>query len=52
MVASASFFDIGTAADYLETCLRHRRAEGLGDVIAGVALRWSLAVHHSIGAVG
>ena len=35
MVASASFFDIGTAADYLETCLVIGRAEGLGDVIAG-----------------
>jgi NDP-sugar pyrophosphorylase family protein len=31
----ASFFDIGTAADYLETCLAVGRAEGLGDVLAG-----------------
>lgn len=31
----ASFFDIGTAADYLETCLAFGRAEGLGDVLAG-----------------
>ena len=35
MVSAASFFDIGTAADYLETCLAIARAEGLGDVIAG-----------------
>jgi NDP-sugar pyrophosphorylase family protein len=31
----ASFFDIGTAADYLDTCLAFGRAEGLGDVLAG-----------------
>jgi NDP-sugar pyrophosphorylase family protein len=35
LVAAASFFDIGTAADYLETCLAVGRAEGLGDVLAG-----------------
>jgi len=35
MAAAASFFDIGTAADYLETCLTIARSEGLGDVIAG-----------------
>jgi len=35
MVAAASFFDIGTAADYLETCLAIGRAEALGDVFAG-----------------
>jgi len=35
MTAAASFFDIGTAADYLETCLAIGRSEGLGDVIAG-----------------
>jgi NDP-sugar pyrophosphorylase family protein len=31
----ASFFDIGTAADYLETCLAIGRAEGRGDLLAG-----------------
>jgi len=31
----ASFFDIGTAADYLETCLTFGRTEGLGDVLRG-----------------
>jgi NDP-sugar pyrophosphorylase family protein len=31
----ASFFDIGTAADYLDTCLAVGRAEGLGEVLAG-----------------
>ena len=35
MIAPASFFDIGTSADYLETCLAIGRAEGLDDVIAG-----------------
>jgi NDP-sugar pyrophosphorylase family protein len=35
MVTGASFVDIGTAADYLETCLAIGRAEGLGDVLAG-----------------
>ena len=35
MVASASFFDIGTAADYLETCLAIGRAEGRGGLLAG-----------------
>jgi NDP-sugar pyrophosphorylase family protein len=34
-VAAASFFDIGTAADYLETCLAIGRSEGLGDVMTG-----------------
>jgi NDP-sugar pyrophosphorylase family protein len=33
--AGAAFYDIGTAADYLETCLTIGRAEGLGDVVAG-----------------
>ena len=33
--ARASFHDIGTAADYLETCLAIGRDEGLGDVLAG-----------------
>jgi NDP-sugar pyrophosphorylase family protein len=33
--ATAAFFDIGTAADYLETCLAIGRAEGFGDVLAG-----------------
>ena len=33
--AEAAFFDVGTAADYLETCLTLGRAEGLGGVIAG-----------------
>jgi NDP-sugar pyrophosphorylase family protein len=35
MVAEAAFFDIGTAADYLATCLAIGRAEGHGDVLAG-----------------
>jgi NDP-sugar pyrophosphorylase family protein len=35
LTASAAFFDIGTAADYLETCLAIGRAEGRGDVLAG-----------------
>jgi len=35
MIAAASFFDIGTSADYLETCLTIGRAEGLGGVVAG-----------------
>jgi mannose-1-phosphate guanylyltransferase len=35
MTAQAAFFDIGTAADYLETCLAIDRTEGLGDVLAG-----------------
>jgi NDP-sugar pyrophosphorylase family protein len=35
MAASAAFFDIGTAADYLETCLAIGDAEGHGDVHAG-----------------
>jgi mannose-1-phosphate guanylyltransferase len=33
--AEAVFFDIGTAADYLETCLAIGNAEGRGDVVAG-----------------
>jgi NDP-sugar pyrophosphorylase family protein len=33
--ARATFFDIGTAADYVETCLAVARAEGLGGVVAG-----------------
>jgi len=37
--SEASFFDIGTAADYLETCLALGRAEGLGDVVAGARAR-------------
>jgi NDP-sugar pyrophosphorylase family protein len=32
----ASFHDIGTAADYLETCLAIGRDEGRGDVLAGL----------------
>ena len=35
MVSGASFLDIGTAADYLATCLAIGRGEGSGDVIAG-----------------
>jgi len=35
MTAAAAFFDIGTAADYLDTCLAIGRAEGLGEVLAG-----------------
>lgn len=35
MTCAAAFFDIGTAADYLETCLAIGRSEGLGDVLAG-----------------
>ncbi len=35
MTAAAAFFDIGTAADYLATCLAIGRAEGLGEVLAG-----------------
>ncbi|MGE5199610.1 MAG: sugar phosphate nucleotidyltransferase [Rhodospirillaceae bacterium] len=35
MVTRASFADIGTAADYLATCLAIGRAEGRGDVLAG-----------------
>ena len=35
MTSAAAFFDIGTAADYLETCLAVGQAEGLGDVLAG-----------------
>jgi len=31
----AVFLDIGTAADYLDTCLGLARAEGAGDVLAG-----------------
>jgi NDP-sugar pyrophosphorylase family protein len=34
-LAQASFLDIGTAADYLETCLAIGRAEGRGDTLAG-----------------
>ena len=34
----ASFFDIGTSADYLETCLAVGGAEGLGSVLAGARL--------------
>jgi NDP-sugar pyrophosphorylase family protein len=34
-LASAAFFDIGTAADYLETCLAIGRAEGLAEPHAG-----------------
>ena len=41
MIAAASFFDIGTCADYLETCLAIGRAEGRGGVVAGVRV----AVH-------
>jgi NDP-sugar pyrophosphorylase family protein len=33
--SGASFLDIGTAADYLDTCLAIGRAEGRGDVLAG-----------------
>jgi len=33
--SGASFQDIGTAADYLETCLAVARAEGLGDTLVG-----------------
>jgi len=33
--ARATFFDIGTAADYFETCLAVARAEGRGEVVAG-----------------
>ncbi|MFO7692020.1 MAG: sugar phosphate nucleotidyltransferase [Vicinamibacterales bacterium] len=35
MTSAAAFFDIGTAADYLETCLAIGHSEGLGDVLAG-----------------
>jgi mannose-1-phosphate guanylyltransferase len=35
MVSDAAFSDIGTAADYLDTCLAIGRAEGRGDVLAG-----------------
>jgi NDP-sugar pyrophosphorylase family protein len=35
VTSSASFFDIGTAADYLDTCLVVARAEGLGDTLLG-----------------
>jgi NDP-sugar pyrophosphorylase family protein len=35
MTSAAAFFDIGTAADYLATCLAIGRHEGLGDVLAG-----------------
>ena len=53
MTCAAAFFDIGTAADYLETCLAIGRAEGLGDVLAGARA----AVHggrarHALRAVG
>ena len=34
-LAGAAFFDIGTAADYLETCLAIGRAEGLAEPHAG-----------------
>jgi NDP-sugar pyrophosphorylase family protein len=34
-VTEASFSDIGTAADYLETCLALARHEGLGDTLLG-----------------
>ena len=43
MVTGASFVDIGTAADYLETCLAIGRDEGLGDVLMGARA----AVHAS-----
>lgn len=33
--SDAAFLDIGTAADYLDTCLGLARSEGAGDVIAG-----------------
>ncbi|HNV03994.1 MAG TPA: NDP-sugar synthase [Vicinamibacterales bacterium] len=33
--STAAFFDIGTAADYLATCLGIARSEGAGGVIAG-----------------
>jgi NDP-sugar pyrophosphorylase family protein len=33
--SGASFQDIGTAADYLATCLAVARAEGLGDTLVG-----------------
>ena len=35
MTSAAAFFDIGTAADYLATCLAFGRTEGLGEVLAG-----------------
>jgi mannose-1-phosphate guanylyltransferase len=35
MVSEAAFFDIGTAADYLDTCLAVGRTEHRGDVLAG-----------------
>jgi NDP-sugar pyrophosphorylase family protein len=34
-ITDASFSDIGTAADYLETCLALARDEGLGDTLLG-----------------
>jgi NDP-sugar pyrophosphorylase family protein len=34
-IADASFSDIGTAADYLETCLALARLEGLGGTLLG-----------------
>ena len=35
LITDASFSDIGTAADYLETCLALARHEGLGDTLLG-----------------
>jgi len=35
LITNASFSDIGTAADYLETCLAVARHEGLGDMLLG-----------------
>jgi NDP-sugar pyrophosphorylase family protein len=35
LTSRAAFFDIGTAADYLETCLAIGRAEGRGGPLAG-----------------
>ena len=35
MVSAATFLDVGTAADYLDTCLAIARSEGLGTVLSG-----------------
>ena len=53
MTCAAAFFDIGTAADYLETCLAIGRAEGLGDVLAGArAAVHARRARHALRAVG